>query len=369
LGSSRQGSTLKPRRAFPGAGLLDALTGPHGVDGYLEQLNPTWTLSECRAEIAEAARTTPDSVTLKLRPNRSWQGFLPGQFVQVGVVIDGSRRTRCYSPASTAAERGALELTVKSHPGGVVSNHLIENARPGMCVSLSQAGGDFHLPDRRPDRLLLISAGSGITPTMSMLRTLCAEGHRGPIAFLHYAPDAEHALYRTELERIVLEHPNVHLVRSYTRDPGAGEEDGYFSRAQVARVEPEFERAETFACGPPALLDAVRETWSEGLEKRLHVERFVPLELADPSEETGGAIHFARAGLQLDSTGGPLLEQAENAGIPAENGCRMGICHTCTRRKTAGTVRNLVTGELSSAEEEDIQLCISAAVGDVVIDL
>ena len=86
-----------------------------------------------------------------------------------------------------------------------------------MVVGLAQADGDFALPDARPERLLLISGGSGITPVMSMLRTLCAEGHSGPVSFLHYAPDPARAIYRDELERLAGEHPKVRLARSYTR--------------------------------------------------------------------------------------------------------------------------------------------------------
>ncbi len=122
---------------------------------------------------------------------RAWEGHRAGQFIQLGVEIDGAWRERCYSPASIAGLGRDLELTVKSHPAGLVSNFLIEDAQPGMVVTLRQAAGEFRLPDRRPERILLISAGSGITPVMSMLRTLCAEGHGGPITFLHYAPDPE----------------------------------------------------------------------------------------------------------------------------------------------------------------------------------
>src|SRR4029079_11202311 len=153
-------------------------------------------------------------------------------------------------------------LTVKSHPAGLVSGFLFERARPGMVVALSQAQGEFRLPDRRLDRVLLISAGSGITPVMSMLRTLCAEGHRGPITFLHYAPDPERAIYREALEHLAAAHPNLTLARSYTRAPVIGETDGRFSLSQLEAVEPRFGEAETFACGPPALLGAVAETWS-----------------------------------------------------------------------------------------------------------
>jgi stearoyl-CoA 9-desaturase NADPH oxidoreductase len=357
-------------RRILGSGILDILAGPPGVDGYLEQVRPTWVVSECRAKVIGAERQTPDSVTLTLRANRAWEGFEAGQFIQVAVEIDGSRRTRCYSPASVAGPGRELEITVKSHPEGLVSNFLIESARAGMVLGLAQADGDFRLPEDRPERILLISGGSGITPVMSMLRTLCAEGHGGPITFVHYAPDPKRAIYRDELERLAGAHPNLRLVRSYTRALGAGEADGHFSRAQLAALEPDYARAETFACGPPALLDAIRETWAaDGLEPRLHVESFVPPTLEPPSGVPEGSIHFAASDLRVENSGAALLEQAEGAGLSPDFGCRMGICHTCSCRKTAGTVRNLSTGELSSSDDEEIQICISAPVGDVAVDL
>lgn len=351
-----------------GTKLLDAFAGPHGIDGYLEQIRPTWARRESRAEVLRADRGTPDSVTLTLRPNRVWQGFHAGQFVQVGVEIGGVRRTRCYSPASAAGERGIVELTVKAHPGGLVSNFLVERARPGMFVDIAQADGDFHLPEQRPERVLLISGGSGITPVMSMLRTLCAEGHTGPVTFLHFAPEPRLAIYRSELEQIAAAHPNVRLARSYTRAPGAGELDGHFDPNRLSRVEPEHERAETFACGPPPLLDAVRGAW-QGLEERLHVESFVPPSLAPAGEASGGTIHFADADLRVPDNGASLLEQAEAAGLKPEHGCRMGICRSCSCRKREGRVRNLLSGDVSSGEDEEIQLCITAPVGDVALEL
>ena len=366
-------ATRKPRRLgqrILGSGILDLLAGPAGVDGYLEQVRPTWSVRDCRAAITRVRHETPDSVTLTLRPNRTWEGFRAGQFIQVAVEIDGVRRTRCYSPASVAGTAREVELTVKSHPEGRVSNFLIERAHPGMLLVLEQAKGDFQLPDERPDRVLLISGGSGITPVMSMLRTLCAEDHRGPVTFVHFAPDPEHAIYREELARIAATRPNVRLIRSYTRSPGVGEADGHFSPAQLMRCEPDYALAETFACGPPALLDAVRQMWAaERLEPRLHIESFVPPMLASPSGVAEGSIYFAGSDLRLDNSGASLLEQAEGAGLAPETGCRMGICHTCTCRKTAGTVRNLATGDVSSAEEEEIQICVSAPLGDVVVEL
>lgn len=357
-------------RKLLGSGILDLLAGPAGVEGYIEQLNPAWAVRDCRAVVTAVRRMTPESVTLELRANRNWQGFEAGQFTQIGVEIDGVRRTRCYSPASAAGTSRDLELTIKSHPEGRVSNFLIERALPGMVVTLEQAAGDFHLPAQRPEQVLLLSGGSGITPVMSMLQTLCAEGYHRPVTFLHFAPDPERALYRDELDRIAAAHPNVRLIRSYTRAFGAGEANGHFSPELLLECEPKYARAETFACGPPALLDAVRETWAAaGLEQRLHVESFVPPTLTPPSGVPAGTIHFARSDLRLRSSGASLLEQAEGAGLTPETGCRMGICHTCSCRKLAGTVQNLATGEVSSDEDEEIQICVSAPLGDVVVEV
>jgi ferredoxin-NADP reductase len=205
---------------------------------------------------------------------------------------------------------------------------------------------------------------------MSMLRTLCAEGHRGPITFVHYAPDPERAIYREALENLAAANRSLRLVRAYTRAPGIGEVDGHFSPSQLEAVEPHHAAAETFACGPPSLLDAVRETWhAAGRDASLHTESFVPPSSAGADVAGEGTVSFARSGVRADNTGAALLEQAEAAGLSPEFGCRMGICHTCSCRKTAGRVKNLSTGEISTSDDEDIQICVSAPIGDVVVDL
>jgi ferredoxin-NADP reductase len=357
------------RRGIPGRRLLETIAGPHGIDRYLEQISPTLVIGECRAEVVSVSHGTEDSVTLGLRPNRAWGGLRAGQFVQVSVEIDGVRHTRCYSPASPEGSGRELEITVKRHSGGLVSNFLADHAQPGMVIGLSQADGDFHLPDARPDSVLLIGAGSGITPLMAILRTLCAEGHEGSIALIQYAPDPDRTIYREELDRLDAENPNFKLSRSYTQAPGAGDLDGHFSPAHLPQADPDFTAAETFACGPPALLDAVRGTWANGLEQRLHVESFVPPSLLPVGDPGTGTIRFADSDLEVQNSGTSILEQAEQAGAPAESGCRMGICHTCTCRKLSGTVKNLLTGEVSATPDEEIQLCVSAPLSDLVIDL
>jgi stearoyl-CoA 9-desaturase NADPH oxidoreductase len=341
--------------------LVDLLTGPHGVDRYTELVAPTWTLGDARAKVVAVRRTTPRSVTLTLEPNRacagSWAGFKAGQHVNLTVEIDGRRRTRCYSPAS-AEGASLIELTIGLHDGGLVSTHLFTHARPGMIVGLDGVGGHFTLPADRPRRILFVSGGSGITPAMSMLRTLRAEHFDGDVAFIHYARSADEACYRDELAAL----PDVRVLHGFTRSTDHGDLDGHFGPDHLAAAMPS--PVVVYVCGPPALVDAVREHCDN-----VRSEGFVPPAFVAPAESSGGRITFTNSGVNVTDNGRSLLEQAEGAGLTPENGCRMGICHTCTRRKTSGVVCNLITRAISSADEEDVQICVSAPVGDVELAL
>lgn len=341
--------------------LVDLLTGPHGVDRYTELVDPTWTLGEARATVTAVRRQTPRSVTLTLEPNRVFTGFRAGQHINLTVEIDGRRRTRCYSPASAERAR-RIELTVGRHDGGLVSTYLCDHAHPGMVVGLDSVGGDFVLPAERPRRILFVSGGSGITPVLSMARTLHAEGYTGDLAFVHYARSATEAAYRDELAAL----PGMRVLHGYTRDTAGTDLQGRFCAEHLAAALPGARASDTavFVCGPPELVAAVREIAPDAQS-----ESFVPPTFELPAEASGGRLTFADSGVEVTDDGRPMLEQAEAAGLTPESGCRMGICHSCTRRKTRGAVRNLITGAVSGPDEEDVQICVTAPVGDVEISL
>ncbi|GHG34837.1 MULTISPECIES: ferredoxin reductase [Amycolatopsis] len=350
-------TALIPRRVRGLASLAEALLTPHGMDRYLELVDPMLVRREIRGLVTAVRKQTPDTVTLTVRPSRAWPGFTAGQYVRMQVEIDGVRRTRCYSPCGSQYDR-ELEFTVKEQ--GLVSGHLNRAIGVGSVVNLSTPDGAFTLPVARPDRVLLISGGSGITPVLAMARTLVAEGHPGEIVFLHYSNGPADVLYRTELAELAARHPGLRVVHAYTHTPG-GDLTGFFS---AEHVEPRFRDAETFVCGPKPLMDAVRAELGE----RVHTEEFTPPALTFDTADAEGRVRFKRSGRECANSGKPLLEQAEEAGLSPEHGCRMGICFSCTQLKTAGRVRNARTGEVSGDEDEEIQLCISVPVGDVEID-
>jgi stearoyl-CoA 9-desaturase NADPH oxidoreductase len=352
-------TTRALRRRVLGSDLVDLLTGPHGVDRYTELVAPTWTLGEARAKVLDVRRTTPRSVTLTLAPNDSFVSnhtVKAGQYVNLTVEIDGRRHTRCYSPAN-AEGSATLELTIGHHEKGLVSTYLYERARRGMVVGLTGVGGDFTLPAQRPSRILFVSGGSGITPVMAMLRTLVASHHPGEIAFVHYARTAAEACYRDELRAM----RGVRVLHGFTRCD-EGDLVGRFGPQHLAAALPTPDAV--FVCGPTPLVEAVREHCGN-----VFTESFVPPVFEPPANPSGGRITFADSGVGVTDDGRSLLEQAEFAGLTPENGCRMGICHTCTRRKITGTVRNLTTGAVSTGPDEDVQICVSVPVGDVDISL
>ena len=365
-------SDVRPRavgRRLLHSSLLNALTYPHGVDRYVELVRPLALARDVRAQVIAVRRQTPKSVTLTLRANENWRGFRAGQFVGVGVQVDGVLLRRPYSPAgSQHAPAGELELTVSTHPQGRVSRHLRDHARPGMIVGLTQAEGEFVLPDPRPERVLLISAGSGITPVMAMLRTLCDEGFTGEIGFLNYARTPALALYDGELRELTERHQRLRVARGFTRARGS-QLAGRFSREHLPAVISEHAGAATFVCGPPALIDAVRSVWvKDGLPEPA-LESFTAPVIRFDTDVAEGSVLFSASGHRAANSGLPLLEQAEDAGLAPEHGCRMGICNTCACRKTEGTVRNVISGALSSPGEEQIRICVSVPVGDVALDL
>ena len=246
--------TLTAPRRLLASPVVDLLLGPHGIDRYLELIDPSLTVREARAHVLAVHRQTERSVTLRLAPNAAWRGHRAGQFVPVGVEIDGVRHTRTYSPASSERRAGELELTITLHPDGLVSRHLQSGLTPGDVLYLGQAQGDFVLPQRPAPRLVLISGGSGITPVLSMLRSLCEERHGGEIHFIHYARTAADWLYRREVQQLADRHANLHVRYVATREGGERVSEASLGSLTDAPVA---------VCGPRSLIEAVHEVWGD----------------------------------------------------------------------------------------------------------
>ncbi|MFC9982202.1 ferredoxin reductase [Gordonia sp. NPDC127522] len=362
---TRAGTGAEPGRWSRLVGsIVEAALSPHPVDRYLELLDPMITWRDLRGEITRVERPTARTVRLTIRPTRQWRGHEAGQFVQLKVVIDGVRHTRCFSPANAAAgPDGEIELTITAHDDGFVSTHLREHARAGDVVGLSAADGEFVLPDTDATSAVFLSGGSGITPVLSMARTLVARRYAGPITFVHYARTPADVAYRDELRELADSHPRFDLRVYHTRD------DGHFSADHLEGI-PGLSDADVFVCGPAALMDEVARVHAElAISQPLHSEAFAPVIPAVDPDSVEGEVTFSSSGTSATNDGRPILDQAETAGLTPESGCRMGICFSCVATKKSGCTRNVLTGEIDDESDTRIQLCISAPVGSVDIDI
>lgn len=344
--------------------LVTGITTPLLPDDYLRLVNPLWSARELRGRVVAVRRETEDSATLVVKPGWGFSfDYQPGQYIGIGVRVDGRWRWRSYSLTSTpvTADR-TITITVKAMPEGFLSGHLVTGVTPGTIVRLAAPQGNFVLPDPAPPAVLFITAGSGITPVMSMLRTLVRRGQITDVLHLHSAPTAADVMFGEELAELARDHAGYRLRLRTTRSQG---------RLDLSRLDleaPDWRERQTWACGPETMLSTAERTWSAaGIEDRLHLERFAAVRAAVTG--AGGTVTFRRSGRSdVADAATTLLDAGERAGVQMPFGCRMGICQSCVVDLVEGHARDLRTG----AEHEPgarIQTCICAAAGDCALDI
>jgi stearoyl-CoA 9-desaturase NADPH oxidoreductase len=201
--------------------VIGALTTPLLPDDYLELVNPLWSTRELRGRIESIDPETPDAATVLIRPGYQWEGHDPGQYTRIGVDINGRRHWRAYSLTSDPERPdGCISITVKNVDEGVVSPTLVRRGRPGSIVSLGGVEGEFVLPDELPEKLLFISAGSGITPIMSMIRSLEHRDALDDVVLLHSARTPEEVIFGDELRDLASKHEGFTLHEQHTKESG-----------------------------------------------------------------------------------------------------------------------------------------------------
>jgi ferredoxin-NADP reductase len=359
--------------------IAGAATTPLVPADFLDLFAPLRTGAELRGRIESVHPETPDAATLVIRPGADWAGHVPGQYVRIGIDVDGVRNWRAYSLTHGPRADGRISITVKAVPDGKVSNYIVRKTRPGTLVHLEQAAGEFVLPTTSVDagaiKLLFVTAGSGITPVIGMLRNLFPVTDSGAvrlarsapydITVVHVAPSEPDSIFLGDLKTLEAAGA-IRLVARYD------DEHGILDLDDLEALVPDLDERTTFACGPGGLLDA--------LDKH-HTDRGLPLYVEQFRVSTvvageGGTVAFDKTGALVACDGArPILEQAEDAGVLMPSGCRMGICYQCVLPMRQGVVRDLRTGELTTAVpgETDpggvlIQTCINAAAGPCHLD-
>jgi len=344
---------------------LRSLFTPLLPDDYLELINPLWSTRELRGRIENIRRENGDAVTIVIRPGHDWPGHEPGQYLRVGVIVDGKFHWRAYSLTSAPGRGdGCISITPKLVEEGTVTPYLVRQAKSGAVIRLGGVEGDFVLPEKLPDKLLFISAGSGITPIMSMLRSLAVRDEVHDVLLVHSARTEDDVIFCEELRSLDEHHEGLKVKLWLTGErPRITPDD-------LDELCPDWKEREAFISGPGELLDAMLDHWdAHGDCDRLHMERFQP-KLGLSEEGEGGCIVFTKSDKEVEADGStPILVAGEEEGLDLPYGCREGICHTCVGKLCEGQIRNLTNGKVSGTQGEMVRTCINAPEGRVVIEL
>jgi stearoyl-CoA 9-desaturase NADPH oxidoreductase len=346
---------------------LHPLNHVDALEPLLAAVNPLWSIRHIRARVVAVIDETADTRTFVLRPNRHWPGFRAGQHVAIEVDIEGVRHHRTYSLSSGPERNGQLQITVKRQAVSKVSAWLHTHLRPGSVVALSGAAGSFGLPESTPERILLLSAGSGITPMMAMLDQLERDAWNGDVVVVHSCRDAADLIFAERLRALALLLPRMQLHIHHTAT------DGRLDPELLREYVPDFAERFTALCGPRSLMGWVRECYAAaGASDRLVCEDFRGglAVRGEGADALSLQVHCAVSSRRFQSAGAQaLLIEAEDAGLSPKHGCRAGICRTCLCRKRSGRVENLLTGVICDEPDRWIQLCVSVARSDVEIEL
>lgn len=357
--------------------LVETATTPLLPADYLDLVAPLRAGADLRGRVVSVEPETADAATIVIKPGADWAGHVPGQYVRIGVDVDGVRHWRAYSLTHGPRRDGLISVTVKAVPDGKVSNHLVHRTERGTLVHLEQAAGEFVLPADEsgvtPEshrRLLFVTAGSGVTPVVGMLRNLFPSTDSGvlkparskdlDIVVVHVAPSQPDSIFLRDLQALDAAGA-INLLARYDDEHGVLDVDA------LGLLVPDLDARTTYACGPGGLLAALEAH---------HAAKGLPLQTEQFRAATvvageGGTVHVG--GQEIPADGATtILDAAEEAGVLMPSGCRMGICMGCVLPLKEGAVRDLRTGDVTMADAMTgpvaVQTCISAAAGACHLD-
>lgn len=344
-----------------------------------------WTDAE-ELECASFLQEAPNVVTFTFQsPSGALFSFEPGQFVTLALPTEQGLLYRTYTISSSPSRPTSLTVTVKAQPNSIGTRWMFDNLRPGMRIKVRGPGGSFSLLQHPAPKYLFISAGSGITPMMSMTTMLYDSGRTHDIVFVNCARTPSEIIFRDALEHMATRSTGLDLKwiveKTDPYRPWTGYR-GFFNQLMLGLMAPDYLEREVFCCGPEPFMQAVREALiGLGFDMdRYHQESFgAPLsevtatpDMVVPQEDATAEVNFSMSGkiahcAQTDT----ILAAARSAGIAIPTGCGMGICGTCQVQKLSGEVSMVHNGGITDEDIEDgyILACCSKPIGAVEIDL
>ncbi len=358
-----------------------------GLYRYLDEMQP-WRDDLQSLEVVAIADEAPNVKTFTFRSdNQTWFRYRPGQFITLELPCEPEPLLRTYTLASSPSRPFSIAVTVKMQPDSVGTRWMFEALRPGMHLNAFGPSGTFSLHDNPAAKYLFVSAGSGITPMMSMLRWLNDCAPWTDVAFINCARRPEDIIFRRELELLGYRMPNLSLDFLVTERSGAEKSFGHRGRIDAVRLPllvPDFREREVFCCGPEPFMTDMREMLvAGGLDpQHFHRESFAApkasaveaaIENAASVVDTPGVpVSFVTSGVTWECPDGQTILQASRlAGVRIPAACELGLCGTCKVRKLSGVVAMNHNGGILDQEIEEgfILACCSLPQGPVEIDV
>ncbi len=344
-------------------------------------------------KIARIFDETPDVKTIRfVAPDGGPLPFehIAGQYINLQLTIDGKRVNRSYTMSSSPTRNAYVEISVKKAANGYGSKHVHETFKAGQLVKVAAPSGKFYFAGSEASRVVLVAGGIGITPMMSVVRSLTDRGWAGDMYLLFSVRTQQDIVFREELDYLQKRYANLHVCVTLSKetDPAWTGARGNVNKELVRGFVPDLTHGPVMLCGPDPMMTAMRALFVElGVpDAEIHQEAFVspptPSE-ADPAADgaamleamTGdGApanVTFKRVGKSAEITPElSLLECAEDAGVEIPFECRSGICGQCKTKLLSGRVRMEVQDALTAADKSRglVLACQAHAVGDIVVD-
>lgn len=334
--------------------------------------------------IARIFQETPSVKTFRLAPSEGPGPlpflFEPGQFLTIGVPVDGKLSKRSYSIASSPCCHGWCEITVKHEQGGAVSTYLHEQSKEGDRLDASGPYGRFTFRGHEAPSVVFIAGGVGITPLMSSIRYLTDQSWNGRIDLIYACASLDAIIFREELALLARRHPNLHVAIVLSKEPSAEWTGarGHVDSKLLAGV-PDIRSRRIHMCGPPVMMDAVNKALGDigVMHDSIHTETFLNPKSSQPPAlaTTPGAAAITCSFTRSDKRaplveGQTVLECAESIHVPIEYACRQGFCGVCKVKLVAGDVEMAVQDALTPADKSAglILACQAKAVVDITVD-
>lgn len=347
------------------------------LDYWLGKVNPSWSVDQAKATIVEREQAAIDSVSLVLKPNRHFKKPQAGQHMMVSAEVDGRRIARSYSCSSIIGQPELLEITIKQVSGGKLSQWLCQQAKVGDVLQLDQPFGELQWPSG-DQSVLLLAAGSGITPMISLLRQHLNQHNSQPVQLHYWVSKREQACFVAELEALSKMAANFNFYLYLTQERVSTTETHVYQRQ--GRIEAShfaeltnLSNTAVLACGSAAFVANAQQLLQPQVAS-WQAEAFSPPQLPvfDATNNQQQTVQILLQKQQRSISvpvGQSILTALENEGIAHPSGCRMGLCNTCACGKVSGTTQHLISGDQQSDAESALRVCVSTAQTDLVLDI